>query len=72
MLLLMAWAALLVFFRHPHIWQVLRLSSLNLKRSNKSTLKKTHTHYASAAFVAIAGLHQTSCNYMKCKKIIHK
>lgn len=62
MLLLMATAASPVFFNHPPIWQVLRLSSLNLKRSNKSTFKKTcthtHTHYASADFMAIAGLYQ--------------
>lgn len=45
MLLLMAAAASPVFFNHPPIWQVLRLSSLNLKRSNKSTFtKRTHTH----------------------------
>lgn len=42
-LLLMAWVALSVFFNHPFTWQVLRLSSLNLKGSNKSNLKmKTH------------------------------
>lgn len=47
MLLLMATAASPVFFNHPPIWQVLRLSSLNLKRSNKSTFKRnvhTYTH----------------------------
>lgn len=42
-LLLMAWVALSVFFIHPFIWQVLRLSSRYLKGSNKSNLKmKTH------------------------------
>lgn len=42
-LLLMAWVALSVFFNHHFTWQVLMLSSLNLKGSNKSNLKmKTH------------------------------
>lgn len=37
--LLMAWVALRVSFNHPFIWKVLRLSSTNLKGSNKSNLK---------------------------------
>lgn len=67
-LLLMARAASSVFCNHPPIWQVLRLSSLNLKRSNKSTFKNTRAHYASADFIAVASLYQTGCNIWNVEK----
>lgn len=69
-LLLMAWAALPVFFNHPSIWQVLRLSLLNLKTHNKKLGEKTHTlhkcwFHGHCRFIYIYYIY---CNYMVCRK----
>lgn len=43
----------LYFFNHPSIWLVLRLSSLNLKRSSKSPLK-VHTVHITQVLISWA------------------
>lgn len=66
-LLLMARAVLPVFLNHPPYGRCLVWVHWTSKEAIK-VLLKTHTHYASADFMVVAGLYHADCNYVKCRK----